>query len=141
MKHIGFTGTGQGMTQAQTTRLTLVMRSFGDPSELVGHHGDDLGADAGFDRKARWLGWGVIVHPPLNERRRAFCRSDEHRDAEEYLVRNGVIVEQTVGLLATPAGFEEELRSGTWATIRCARRLGRPRVIIWPDGSVTRERC
>lgn len=141
MKHIGFTGTGRGMTPEQAVALTDLMRAFGDPAGLVGHHGDDLGADAGFDRKARWLGWGVVVHPPINEYRRAFCRSDEHRDPEEYLVRNGVIVEQTVGLLAAPAGFEEELRSGTWATIRCARRLGRPRVIIWPDGSTTREGC
>jgi predicted Rossmann fold nucleotide-binding protein DprA/Smf involved in DNA uptake len=35
--------------------------------------------------------------------------------------------------------MEEELRSGTWATVRYARRIGRPITLLFPDGGVLRE--
>ena len=34
----------------------------------------------------------------------------------------------------------EQLRSGTWATVRHARKLKRPIVIINPDGTLLLER-
>jgi hypothetical protein len=40
--------------------------------------------------------------------------------------------------LACPRGYTEELRSGTWATIRYARKTGVPYVIIFPDRTVER---
>jgi hypothetical protein len=40
-------------------------------------------------------------------------------------------------LLAVPKGMIEELRSGTWSTIRRAKKHGINVVICWPDGSVT----
>jgi len=40
-------------------------------------------------------------------------------------------------LIAAPGEFVERKRgSGTWGTVRYARKLGRPLVIIWPDGVV-----
>ena len=43
-------------------------------------------------------------------------------------------------LSATPGGFKEELRSGTWACVRYARKADRPVHIVWPDGKVNAER-
>jgi hypothetical protein len=42
-------------------------------------------------------------------------------------------------LAACPKGPEER-RSGTWATVRYARKTGKPVVIFWPDGTVTEEK-
>ena len=63
-------------------------------------------------------------------------------EAEPYLQRNHTIVAYTDVLIATPAQVHEIKRgSGTWHTIRLARRLhDREPYIINPDGSIqTRE--
>jgi hypothetical protein len=43
-------------------------------------------------------------------------------------------VDATGWLLAAPRTKTEEQRSGTWATIRYARKLGRQVCLLWPDG-------
>lgn len=43
-------------------------------------------------------------------------------------------------MIATPSSKEEELRSGTWSTVRYARKLRRPVTLIYPDGSVVEEK-
>jgi predicted Rossmann fold nucleotide-binding protein DprA/Smf involved in DNA uptake len=45
-------------------------------------------------------------------------------------------VNETGVLVAMPDG-PEELRSGTWATVRYARKQGKDGRIIYPDGLVT----
>ena len=69
----------------------------------------------------------------------ALDMSDEVRDPLPYLERNRAIVDACDILIACPKGMQEEQRSGTWATVRYARRRDRPIVIVWPDGTVTRE--
>lgn len=54
------------------------------------------------------------------------------------LDRNRDIVEAAEVLIACPDGPERQ-RSGTWATIRHALRVGKPVVIVWPDGRVERR--
>lgn len=135
MTHIGFTGTRLGMTYAQRANLTAMMgqvtRKYG--GAVTGHHGDDAGSDAEFHNLCRDHGWRVVGHPPDNRAHRAFCEVDESREELPYLERNGFIVDEgRQGLFAAPAGMQEEVRSGTWATVRCARRLGLPVVILWP---------
>jgi len=49
------------------------------------------------------------------------------------------IVRETELLIAAPAEFSEQHRSGTWSTVRYARRLGRPVQIIGPDGRIRTE--
>ena len=50
------------------------------------------------------------------------------------LLRNAVIVDGCDLLVAIPAGDREEWRSGTWATVRYARKIKREHIIIWPNG-------
>lgn len=45
-------------------------------------------------------------------------------NADSYMIRNGRLVNHADVLIAFPATDKEELRSGTWATIRRARRAG-----------------
>lgn len=78
----------------------------------------------------------VTLHPPTNESKRAFCMADHEWLPKPYLARNKDVVDATDTLLAMPHG-EEELRSGTWSTIRYAQKRSKPVIIFWPDGSVT----
>jgi len=54
----------------------------------------------------------------------------------DYLARNHFIVAYSEELVAAPKSNKEELRSGTWATIRYARKRKRMVTIIYPDGSL-----
>jgi len=130
----GLTGTGeQSVTEAQLSRLVQLLGVVG--ADRV-HHGDCINADWQAHCVARRLGLGVVRHPPDNPRWRAFCDFDEDRAPAPYLVRNHHIVLETRGLIALPLGFTEELRSGTWATVRYARSQGREVHVIWPNGNL-----
>ena len=65
---------------------------------------------------------------------RAFCKGDETRKQKDYLDRNHDIVDETELLIACPKEPEEITRSGTWATIRYARKKKKKLRIILPNG-------
>lgn len=124
---IGFTGTQRGMTDTQRTRVAELLKRA---SEF--HHGDCVGADAQAHELALALKIPIVIHPPENPNKRAWCQGGLVLPPKPYLERNQDIVDQTEILIATP--FEAEtLRSGTWATVRYARRRGIP---IWIVGHV-----
>jgi hypothetical protein len=76
----------------------------------------------------------IVGHPPNNPAKRAFVPCDESRTPKDYLTRNHEIVRETELLLAFPKG-KEQLRSGTWATVRLARKQKRTVVVFGPDGT------
>lgn len=145
---LSMTGTRRGITPAQRARalevlahvgrlchgaaagadtdLHLLAHSVGVPCDL--YPADDVPSNLAFlaavtpERPWNYLCEGCVVHP-----------------AGPALERNKDIVLAGEALLAFPGGFREELRSGTWAAIRYARRAGRPILIVWPDGTVSRE--
>lgn len=130
---IGFTGTREGMTALQAAVLSEVLSS----ASAWFHHGDCVGADDEADGIAKRHRLRIFIHPPADSRLRAFCHGDATAETKGFLERNQDIVDATHVLIATPDGFAEVLRSGTWSTIRYARRQRKPHLIIWPDGSVT----
>jgi hypothetical protein len=133
---IGFTGTRQGMTAEQACALRDLLTSH--PGAVL-HHGDCIGADEQAHDIAVSQGCGIVIHPPLDDKQRAFRPAVRTRTPKPYLVRNKAIVRETDLLIATPAEASEQLRSGTWSTVRFARRQGRAIWIIQPDGTVIRE--
>lgn len=130
---LGFTGTQRGMTELQKTLVKELIKAWA-PTEL--HHGDCIGADATASTFAELAGIRIIKHPPLNTSKQANMPYDESRPAQDYLVRNKNIVNETLQLLATPGEETEQLRSGTWSTIRYARKLGRKITIVFPSGRI-----
>lgn len=130
---IGFTGSREGPTREQMNTWERFA------AHLVGiemHNGCAVGAD-------RY----VVQHAPAHcsftfwpANMDGFLWAREHpghnlvRDIREPLVRNKLIVSSTHGLIAMPITVEEVQRSGTWATIRHARRLERPIIRILPNG-------
>lgn len=136
---IGFTGTQRGMAPAQRARFVETLHLWA-PHRAPFHHGDCIGADAEAHASAQMLGYHIVLHPPLARSRRAWCAADEVRPEAPYLVRNQHIVDECRVLIATPGEFTEQLRSGTWSTVRRARRAQRSVMIIYPDGSLALER-
>ena len=129
---VGFTGTKVGMTllQAKAVHGLLIPMK---PDEI--HHGDCIGADANFHDLSLKSGAKSIIHPPKNPQYRAWCKGDLLWEEKDYLTRNHDIVDCSDIIIATPKGLEE-LRSGTWATIRYTKRLNKHLYIVWPDGRI-----
>lgn len=97
---IGFTGTSSGMTPQQ---LATVRRLFSELRLTHLHHGDCVGADAQAHHLAREFSAYITVHPPSNDKLRAFCLGGEGRKPVGYLTRNRHIVTEGIdGLIATP---------------------------------------
>lgn len=126
---IGFTGTQAGMNPRQKEKLRFLLK-FLRATEF--HHGDCVGADAEAHDIATELGIKTIGHPPSNPSKRAYCNTTETRKEYPYLVRNHHIVDDTEVLIAAPKTNEEELRSGTWATVRYSRQLRKKRWVCKP---------
>lgn len=119
---LGFTGTQDGMTERQKASLRRYLTLGRDRIDEF-HHGDCIGADEQAHAIAvEVLGVDKIwIHPPTNPRKRAFCKSPHVLPTDDYLDRNRTIVRVTDALVAAPKSLVEELRSGTWMTIREAR--------------------
>jgi len=136
----GFTGTREKLTSAQLAALReflLALRPY------RGDHGDCVGADTAFHMVLRELEVPVTLHPPTNSEFRSFVwTSADLGDVvcveKNYLERNEDIVRDTDFLIACPEG-PEVMRSGTWATVRYARKKGRTIVVFWPDGHTDLE--
>lgn len=126
---IGVTATQQGLTDRQKRLVREELIALG-ATEL--HHGDCIGGDADIHQIAVELDLYIIIHPPRNESKRAFCEAHETRRALEYLDRNKNIVLESNFLIGCPRYNREELRSGTWSTIRFARRIAKDYVVILP---------
>lgn len=134
MSVIGFTGTRNGMTNVQMGTLDSLLR---DMQPEVFHHGDCVGADAEAATITDLLGWGirVVCHPPIDEKDRAFTRADETREPKTYFARNRDIVDECDLLIGASFGPTEHSSGGTWYTIRYAQKVGKPVIVIWPDGT------
>lgn len=131
---IGFTGTREGMTGAQAVELARQLDSR-KPIHLV-RHGDCVGSDAEFHAIAIKLGLRIMIHPPTDDKLRAFCKDAIwERDPKGYLARNRDIVKLSTLLIATPKEAEgQEGRGGTWYTINYAREMGLEVLTIYPNG-------
>lgn len=133
---IGFTGTQRGMTQEQADKVAELLVQASEKYSVTGHHGDCIGADHDFHKMLRLQGHRVWLHPPDNPDKRAFCDYDDLSAEIPYLDRNKEIVNSSKTLIATPGEHDEIVRSGTWSTIRYARDNDKPRVIVYPDGTI-----
>lgn len=133
---VGVSGTTGGGTPAQraTLRVLLQRRRI---TQL--HHGEAIGIDEYAHQVVRERADDSILligHPPDNDSKRAFLDGYyEEREPAPYLVRDHHIVNEIDLLIACPSTAREILRSGTWATVRYARKARILIVRVNPDGS------
>lgn len=124
---IGFTGNRFGLTQEQKHQIILILDKY---DNLILSHGDCVGSDTDFhnicvDYKNKHSNKKISIHiyPPDNPKLRAFNKADILMQEKPYLDRNLDIVKNSSILIACPVDKnKEELRSGTWSTIRKARQ-------------------
>ncbi len=134
MVTIGFTGTRNGMSKKQKEEVTNLIQDYLDKqTNITIIHGDCVGADADFHEICSNLSSTIIIkiYPGKgNTDLRAYCKSDDIDEPKPYLQRNRDIVDNCDILFACPISKEEHVRSGTWYTIRYARKVGRTTKII-----------
>jgi len=125
---IGFTGTREGMTSnqkeelfAQLGKVMFGMRPMRQGWHVF-HHGDCIGADDEAARMAHTLGFIVVSHPSDLIKQRAYSPSHFVCDPRPPLKRNEDIVMVSELVFACPKTIGEDIRSGTWATIRFAKK-------------------
>ena len=135
----GFTGTRDGLNTAQRKSITNLLQKHIDLDDIIEvHHGDCIGADKDFHDICTSLNKQgifdikqntpdvkqikIIIHPPNIDTLRAFCKSDNITKPRDYLERNKDIINSTNVLIACPLNDMEIARSGTWMTVRYARR-------------------
>ena len=134
---VGFTGTHYGINKRQRDRLTNLLLWLA-PSRV--HLGDCVGADATAHALCLDLCVKTIGHLPDNNKARAFCVYDEERTPLPYLERNQAIDNESLVLVACPRTDQEQRRSGTWATVRYARKAHKPVIIIKRNGKLVMEK-
>lgn len=118
----------------QPAQAETIIRVLDAHSSLVVLHGDCIGADTDFHnlcvayRSAHPEKYIKIhVYPPINPQLRGFNVADKTLELNHYLERNKAIVLNSDFLIACPVDKNKaEVRSGTWSTVRQARRHGIP---------------
>jgi len=136
--HLGITGTKQGMNETQFDVLKEFIQEDNTITHL--HEGDCVGVDNQVTLMFRDLHpevW-IVRHPPIKTKYQANGPYDETRVDKDYLIRDQDNVNESQYLWAVP-NSEERIRSGTWATVRMARKKGIPITIIMPNGEVIYE--
>lgn len=134
---IGFTGTRVGMTPIQ---FAIVLRGIAEMRPKEVHHGACIGADKQFHDIAFSQMVLAVIHPGVNKQGKCFTRAEcfypkKVLPERFYLDRDKDIVDAVDFMIATPKSKVEELRSGTWATIRYAKKKKKDLLIVYPDGN------
>lgn len=136
----GVTGTRHGAVKEQ--KASLLIRIAKITEKLDGRfepwliHGGCIGVDIQTHLICKGFGWKTWVLPGPYGPDPACCDADEMEENRPFIERNHLIVDRCGAMHALPDRHTEVMRSGTWATIRYARKIRRRLVIIWPDGRV-----
>lgn len=130
-KIYGFTGTRTGLNINQkTTIINLLTDELNKGFNIEVHHGDCVGADKDFHDICEKLNIKIVIHPPNDDKLRAFCQSLKIKSPKPYLNRNRDIVDESNILIGCPLSNVEIIHSGTWYTIRYARKVNKETLII-----------
>ena len=119
----GFTGTRNGLNENQKCQIIKLLN---DNNITEAHHGDCIGADTDFHNLCQSKNIKIIIHPPNINKLRSFSKSNDILKPKPFLDRNKDIVNDCDILIACPENDQETLRSGTWSTIRYAKKINKP---------------
>ncbi len=129
---LGMTGNRNGITnEAKAVLIDFINNNKID--EI--HHGDCVGADKDFHDVCAEHKLKIVIHPPNDAKMRAFCVADVILPEQKYLDRNHNIVDDADVLIAFPSTKKETVRSGTWGTIRYARKKKKQIIVVFSDGT------
>jgi hypothetical protein len=112
---IGITGTQHGPTVQQFAAVFAWVDRFRKRTDWL-NHGDCVGVDAQF------AGWWKDMG--------GWLRSHATPEA---------IVSASSCIIAMPREEAEQERGGTWLTVRYARKMGTPCLLVLPSGVIVKE--
>ena len=98
------------------------------------HHGDCVGSDYEFNHMVLGANSTVHIHPPKDQKLRAWCSGDVLYEEKAYLDRNKDIVDACSIVIATP--FSDYKVGGTWYTISYALDQSKHVRVVMPNGSI-----
>ena len=131
------------MTEMQKNALRILADDISErgPFSIRYHdftHGGAIGADTDAHGILSQIeGFEVFVRPCSDERYWYWIDFGVINifQPKSPLERNEDIVNDGEILIACPSRLGEELRSGTWATVRYARKVGKPVIVLDPGPS------
>lgn len=132
---IGFTGTRKGL---RVDQIDSIIKTLDIYTNIIVIHGDCIGADTDFHRtclkyRIEYPEKKVTINifPPIGNKLRGFNIGDHTHEPKDYLARNLAIVRASDIIIACPLDAQmQEIRSGTWYTIRQARKRKVPLLIF-----------
>lgn len=139
---LGVTGSRFGPTRIQlitSAKFLLFLEDYAGPDEMILHHGMCQGFDTKMHEMAKFLGWPITAHPGITKSGWVYHRAEnlpgnfEVRPEFYFGVRNQDIVDESAILVAAPQFPENHVnskRSGTWQTVRMARKAYRPIFVV-----------
>ena len=138
---VGFTGTRKGMSIHQR-RLFIDLLNLGKEHRPTRfgvldefHHGGCIGADEDAHHLVQnESDIPIYVHPcDIKDMQSKITEGEmvERLPEKKPLVRNHDIVDECDMLIAAPFTNDEVVRSGTWATVRYAKRKGKIVIILY----------
>jgi len=137
---VGFTGSQSGLTVLQSNKLETLIAHL---KPVEAHHGGCIGADDSFHQCCLKFEIRVHLHPGCDKfgnKPKVGKWTEEDKcivvinETKWYLERNMDIVDACNILIACPKGPEER-RSGTWSTVRYAKKSKKNIIILYPDGT------
>lgn len=134
----GFTGTRNGMNAKQLGQLRIELMRLA-PTLLA--HGACRGADDQADELAAEMGIYRVAYPSTAStaiyasalRARTGSQITIILPPQLPLVRDKMIVDLAEIMIAAPKTMTEIVRSGTWTTVRYARRMKKEVIMLWPQ--------
>lgn len=128
--NIGFTGTQRGLTEFQKQTLTDIVNSL-PLVKCTFNFGMCWGADTEAYHIIKESVRDIkIIGYPGTVTQSTSMKVDVLNPVEKFLIRNRKIVDNSQLLIVCPKNDKEELRSGTWATYRYARKTNTDCIII-----------
>lgn len=127
---IAFTGTRKGMTAKQLLLVQDMINRF----EGEVYHGGCLGADREFHLLCEHK-FKITIHPGDVFQKNHYKNWPNLEEIQPYLDRNKTMVDKADLVFAASGTEQEELRSGTWSTIRYAIKTKKPVLIFYPNGT------
>lgn len=140
---IGFSGTRMGMTKVQKKSFLDIITGDGDLYPTTFIHGGAEGSDeqAHDIVETNFENCCIEIYPTYH-RARYWEENTQYKivhPPKPPLVRNEIIAQRCELLIAISATEGEVLRSGTWSTVRYARKHKKKIFIIYPSGHVMYE--
>ncbi len=142
MTSVGVTGTRNEITTKQIIRGIELLKLYYEKDDSFLHHGCCIGVDATMAIAALTIGYRLHAFPgPYSQyfSKLAYDISEIRHEQNDFLDRNKTIIDYSQFLIEFPARMGEELRSGTWATVRYAEKHNVSVIVVFPDGSIGRR--